>query len=77
MFDRAEVEAAFAHFYQLGCVDEDWTGWADLFTDDCTYVEHFWGTMRGRDEVRTWIHKLDEFWVDRLDRLGRHLEENP
>ena len=29
------------------------------------------------DEVRTWIHKLDEFWVDRLDRLGRHLEENP
>ena len=40
---------------ELGCVDEDWTGWADLFTDDCTYTEHFWGTMRGRDEVRTWI----------------------
>jgi len=54
-FEREEVEAAFAHFYKLGCVDEDWTGWADLFTDDCAYVEHFWGTMRGRDEVRTWI----------------------
>jgi hypothetical protein len=54
-FDRDEVEAAFAHFYKLGCVDEDWTGWADLFTDDCEYVEHFWGVMRGRDEVRTWI----------------------
>ena len=34
-FARDEVEAAFAHFYKLGCVDEDWTGWADLFTDDC------------------------------------------
>lgn len=54
-FSRAEVEAQFAHLYHLGCVAEDWTGWADLFTDDCTYVEHFWGTMRGRDEVRTWI----------------------
>jgi ketosteroid isomerase-like protein len=55
VFERDEVEAAFAHFYELGCVDEDWTGWADLFTDDCEYVEHFWGTMRGRDEVRAWI----------------------
>ena len=54
-YDREEVDAAFAHFYKLGCVDEDWTGWADLFTEDCTYTEHFWGTMRGRDEVRTWI----------------------
>jgi len=24
-FDREEVEAAFAHFYKVGCVDEDWT----------------------------------------------------
>jgi DNA-binding transcriptional ArsR family regulator len=29
------------------------------------------------DEVRTWMHALDRFWGDRLDRLGRHLEENP
>jgi DNA-binding transcriptional ArsR family regulator len=29
------------------------------------------------DEVRTWMHALDRFWDDRLDRLGRHLEENP
>ena len=29
------------------------------------------------DEVRKWMHTLDKFWVDRLDRLGRHLEENP
>ena len=29
------------------------------------------------DEVRKWMHTLDGFWDDRLDRLGRHLEENP
>jgi len=29
------------------------------------------------DEVRKWMHTLERFWDDRLDRLGRHLEENP
>ena len=29
------------------------------------------------DEVRKWMHTLDRFWDDRLDRLGKHLEENP
>ena len=29
------------------------------------------------DEVRKWMHTLDRFWASRLDRLGRHLEENP
>lgn len=54
-FSRAEVDAEFGRFYELGCVLEDWTGWADCFTDDARYVEHFWGTMIGRDEIRTWI----------------------
>jgi DNA-binding transcriptional ArsR family regulator len=29
------------------------------------------------DEVRKWMHTLDGFWENRLDRLGHHLEENP
>jgi len=29
------------------------------------------------DEVRTWMHTLTQFWDNHLDRLGRHLEENP
>ena len=29
------------------------------------------------DEVRKWMHTLDRFWETRLERLGRHLEENP
>ena len=54
-FSRAEVEEEFGRFYEVGCVVEDWTAWADLFTDDARYVEHFWGTMIGRDEIRSWI----------------------
>jgi hypothetical protein len=54
-FSRAEIEEQFAHLYYVGCVAEDWTAWADLFTDDCRYMEHFWGEMTGRDEVRAWI----------------------
>jgi len=54
-FTRDEVDEAFQHFYRLGCVVEDWTGWADLFTDDARYVEHFWGELHGRDEIRAWI----------------------
>jgi DNA-binding transcriptional ArsR family regulator len=29
------------------------------------------------DEVKKWMHALDRFWESRLDRLARHLEENP
>jgi hypothetical protein len=57
-FSRSEVEDAFAHWFRLGCVEEDWVGWAELFTDDARYVEHFWGTMRGPDEVLTWIEPV-------------------
>jgi hypothetical protein len=27
--------------------------------------------------VKQWMHALDRFWESRLDRLGRHLDENP
>ena len=57
-FLRSEVEQAFAHFYRVGPVEEDWSAWARLFTDDCRYVEHFWGTMRGNREVEAWIHPV-------------------
>ena len=50
-FARAEVEEQFALLYRTGCVLEDWVAWANMFTEDCNYVERFWGTMHGRDEV--------------------------
>jgi hypothetical protein len=57
-FSRSEVEEAFAHFYNLGCVVEDWSGWAALFTDDARYVEHFWGEMHGPAEILAWINPV-------------------
>jgi hypothetical protein len=54
-FARAEVEEAFAHFFKLGCVDEDWAGWAKLFIPDAVYHDHFWGPLYGRREVEVWI----------------------
>jgi hypothetical protein len=57
-FSRAEVEDAFAHFYNLGCVLEDWSAWAALFTDDALYVEHFWGELHGPAEILAWINPV-------------------
>ncbi len=52
---REELERAFRTYWRTGAVGEDWDAWADLFTEDCLYVEHMYGTMRGRDTVRAWI----------------------
>jgi DNA-binding transcriptional ArsR family regulator len=31
----------------------------------------------GLDEVKKWMHTLDRFWAERLDRLAQHLDANP
>jgi hypothetical protein len=54
-FDRAEVEEAFAHYYFVGPVREDWEAWVELFVDDVFYVDHWWGPLSGKDEVKVWI----------------------
>jgi len=56
-----ELKDAFEVFCRVGndCAEvDDYNGFADLFTEDCLYVEHFYGTMRGREEVRNWIVPL-------------------
>jgi len=55
---RAEVEAAFRRYWQIGNIEERWSDWADCFTEDVVYVEHVLGRMRGREAVRAWITKL-------------------
>ena len=57
-FSRDELAAAFHTFEQTvarAAETKDWDGWVAHYTDDVDYVEHAAGTMRGRDEVRTWI----------------------
>ncbi|BBZ65307.1 polyketide cyclase [Mycolicibacterium insubricum] len=59
-FSRAELQDAFARFEKT--VDEaakahDWDLWVAHYTADVDYIEHAAGTMKGRDEVRTWIRR--------------------
>jgi ketosteroid isomerase-like protein len=57
-WSRDELESAFQRHEQT--VVEigkswDWSSYADLFTEDATYVEHVYGTFHGREAIREWI----------------------
>lgn len=55
---RDEIERAFTHYQEVAAEagrTGDWNPWADLFTEDATYVEHLYGEMHGREEIRAWI----------------------
>ncbi|MFN8602019.1 MAG: nuclear transport factor 2 family protein [Candidatus Binatia bacterium] len=54
-FTHDELEQAFRTYWRTGAVAEDWDAWANLFTEDCTYVEHWYGSIQGREAVRAWI----------------------
>lgn len=56
--DRDEVQAAFEHWWSVGNAGEDWASWVGLFTPDVEYLDHFWGPLRGHDEVDRWIHAV-------------------
>ena len=56
-FAADEIRSAYAAFHRQveGFVATgDWSGYADLFTEDAEYVEHAMGTFRGREEIRAW-----------------------
>jgi hypothetical protein len=57
-FPMDELRGAYERFMKVS--DEcaamgDYNAFADLFTEDCTYGEHAFGEMHGREEVRNWI----------------------
>jgi ketosteroid isomerase-like protein len=57
-YSREELETAFQAYQDE--VDRiagsgDWSRFADLFTEDATYVEHAYGNFNGREEIRAWI----------------------
>lgn len=52
---RDEVETEFQRFWKLGCVDENWAAWSELFTPDAYYIDHFWGPLHGPREIALWI----------------------
>lgn len=56
-----ELRVAFEHFSKVSddcSATADYNVFADLFTEDCTYVEHVFGEMHGREAVRAWIVPL-------------------
>ena len=60
VWSRAELEAAFSAYQSVAAEagrSGDWNPWADLFTEDAEYVEHLYGTMHGREAIRSWITK--------------------
>lgn len=54
---RDEAEKALAEYKRLAECG-DWARWADLFTEDALYEEHWLGTFRGRDAIKSWIVDL-------------------
>jgi len=59
-FSRDELSEAFDEFERTvsrSATTRDWDPWVEHYTPDVLYVEHAAGTMRGKDQVRTWIHK--------------------
>jgi hypothetical protein len=54
-FERSEVDAAFRHYFMTGPVLEDWIAWSNLFTDDATYTDHFYGTFHGPAEIQKFL----------------------
>lgn len=57
-YSRDELESAFGAYQEQveGIAGSgDWSRFADLFTDDATYVEHAYGSFIGREAIRAWI----------------------
>ena len=74
LLGREELERAFQLYWRTGAVGEDWDAWADLFTEDCTYFEHWYGQMQGRETVRKWIDECVRE-ADALDRRESGLDD--
>lgn len=57
-WSRQELEEALDVYRKTALAagtSGDWNAWADLFTEDATYVEHLYGTLGGREAIRRWI----------------------
>jgi ketosteroid isomerase-like protein len=68
-FSLDELRRAYEHHAQVSddCAAScDYNAMADLYTEDCTYVEHVFGEMRGREAVREWLVPLMVEWPNNL-----------
>jgi hypothetical protein len=56
-FSRSEVEEAYRNFVAVGDRG-DWDAWADLHSAEGLWVEHTFGTVQGREEIRKVIIRV-------------------
>ena len=59
-FSRGELADAFAAFeatVDTAARTHDWDAWVAHYTPDVDYIEHAQGVMKGREQVRAWIHR--------------------
>lgn len=56
-FPEEEVRKAFEE-YARRANENDWDAWADLFAEDVLYVDHQFGVLHSREEVRKWMVPL-------------------
>src|SRR4051812_49724113 len=57
-YSKDEVDEAFRQYWRTGAVSEDWSAWADLFTDDADYIEHVLGDLHSREEIKKGIVRI-------------------
>jgi hypothetical protein len=71
-----ELRDAYEHFSRSSdecAASADYNAFADLFTEGCTYIEHVFGEMHGREAVRQWIVPLNASVSQRSDDLHPRL----
>ena len=63
-WSRAELESAFDNFQKVAAEagrSGNWVPWANLFTEDATYIEHTYGRFEGREAITNWITAMGEY----------------
>jgi len=62
---REELQQAHDHYLEVAQEagrTGDWRAWANMFTEDVTYVEHHYGTFEGREALLAWITDTMSTW---------------
>jgi predicted SnoaL-like aldol condensation-catalyzing enzyme len=54
-YQRAEIEAAWKQYQELGVGTHNWAGWAGMFTADARYEEHNLGVFDGQPAIESFI----------------------
>ena len=67
-WSRDELEEAFDAYQKTALaagMSCNWREWADMFTENATYVEHHYGEFGGREAIYNWIQKTMEEPINR------------